>query len=130
MKAIAILGAGGHGKVVADLASLNGFTRIDFFDDKTKRGTMIGPWSVVGTVDDAFSQQSTYHSLIVGVGDNKTRAKLLERIPTQQRITLIHPTAVVSQYARVGEGVVVLAGAIVNTFASVGNGVIINSGAL
>jgi len=112
-----IVGAGGHGRVVADAAG----TPYVFLDDERKHE------SVVGTLSDLSTVQEQGDFVIVAIGDNQTRLQALENITNVA--TVIHHSAVVSTLAAVNEGTVVLANAVVNTGATVGRGCIINTGA-
>ncbi|PML80844.1 acetyltransferase [Enterovibrio norvegicus] len=127
MKSLAIIGAGGHGKVVADIASECGFTLIDFFDDGKQPGQKIGAWEVSGTVDDLERKYSDYTGIFVAIGHNETRANLMKRFAYTKLVTLIHPSSVVSTSAQIGTGTVVMPRAVINAFSAVGNGVIINT---
>ncbi|EEX95056.1 Trimeric LpxA-like family protein [Vibrio orientalis CIP 102891 = ATCC 33934] len=130
MKSLAIVGAGGHGGVVADIASQSGFKLIDFYDDSKSIGTMVGTWIVKGCVKDLLQQQDNYAGIFVAIGHNEMRSILNEKIDPEKQITLIHPQAVVSTFANIGSGTVVMPGAIINAFAKIENGVIINSAAV
>lgn len=130
MTSIAIIGAGGHGRVVADIALQNGFKKIDFYDDCKQVGTVLDSWMVKGSVKDLLHLQGNYSGVFVAVGNNQVRSNLNEMVDPAKQITLIHPKSVVSTFANIGRGSVVMAGAIINAFAKIGNGVIINSAAV
>lgn len=126
---LAILGAGGHGRVVADCAELLGYQKIVFFDDNPD-ATRPVPWEVVGTGADLLTSVANYGAFIVGIGINRTR---LERqrvllIAGGRVATLIHPAATVSRHATVGAGSIIFAGAVVNVGAVVGQAAILNTG--
>ncbi|MGH1354055.1 MAG: acetyltransferase [Thalassovita sp.] len=123
MKALRIIGAGGHGRVLADIAQGMGYTDIAFLDAAYPDLTRSGAWDVIGTPADI--DESAY---ALGIGDNQTRMDLLESIPCDLA-TLIHPSATVSPHAQIGAGNVICAGAIVGPFAKLGQGCIINTGA-
>lgn len=131
MKKIAIVGASGHGKVVADLAENLGYVVV-FFDDAYPKQQKIEHWPVVGTFDDLCCNQKKYPEAIVAIGDNNTRTLLAEKLIQSGFFlpTLIHPTAFVSKYAKVSKGTVIFAKAVVNSFAQIGNNCIINTGAI
>jgi sugar O-acyltransferase (sialic acid O-acetyltransferase NeuD family) len=102
-----------------------------FLDDAWPARTSLQGWSIVGTSGDLAARASDVDGAIVAIGDNATRLRLQEaaehmNIPLA---TVIHRTAVVSPFARVGAGSVVCAGAIVNPFAVVGRACIVNTGA-
>lgn len=130
MKRLAILGASGHGKVVADTAEACGWTEIMFFDDAWPSRTSNGVWGVFGTGKDLFEKAHEFDGVVVAIGNNAIRqsklAALLQKGATLA--TLIHPAACVSRHATVGAGTVVFAGAVLNTGATVGVGGILNTG--
>lgn len=130
MRRLAILGASGHGKVVADTAECCGWLAIEFFDDAWPSLKKNGVWPVVGGTTDLIKQLTNFDGVVVAIGNNSVRhEKLVELHMTGARLaTLIHPAAFVSRYAAIGEGTVVFAGAVVNADASVGLGGILNTG--
>ncbi|WJM96280.1 acetyltransferase [Pseudomonas defluvii] len=129
MKKLAVLGASGHGKVVADTAECCGWTSIEFFDDSLA-GHNNGFWPIVGDTPSLLARLADFDGVIVAIGDNRIRhAKLLVLHAAGARlVSLIHPAASVSRYAFVGEGSVVFAGAVVNADARLGWGAILNTG--
>ncbi|MDE1462262.1 NeuD/PglB/VioB family sugar acetyltransferase [Spartinivicinus poritis] len=133
MKKLAIIGASGHGKVIADAAQLSGqWSDIDFFDDNFPGIKSIEPWRVVGSTFDFLEKSKLYEGVIVGIGDNHSRLNKQNSLKEVGVIltTIIHPKAVVSPLATLGEGVVVMAGAVVNAGAITGDACIINSNAV
>lgn len=141
MRKIAILGASGHGKVVAEIAELNGFDEIVFFDDAWKVndrkaveveqcGRANFPWKVVGNTESLLSCLRDFEACAVGIGDNGTRWEKLTSLKRAgvRLALLIHPNATVSRYAELGAGVVVMANATINPFVKVGEACIINTG--
>ena len=127
---LAILGAGGHGRVVADCADAVGWQHIVFFDDRPD-AAFETPWSVAGSGEDLMAQASAFDAVVVAVGTNRMRLELLLALRSvgARLATLIHPRATVSSRSVIGPGSVVIAGAVVNIGARVGQGVIINTGA-
>lgn len=135
IKKLAIVGASGHGKVIADIAEQFGFI-VYFYDDAYPNKTYIEHWPIHGTSADLIASKknnnSFNHDVVVAIGNNDIR---LQKIKLLQKnsfnlVTLIHPTAIVSQYADVAPGTVVFAGAVINAFAKVGVGCIINTAAV
>lgn len=124
---LAIWGAGGHGRVVADCAIAAGWCDVLFFDDHSA-GTS-GPWSVVGSGQDLFRGVQAFDGVVVATGDNPVRLAQTNALARQglPLISLIHPRAVVSEHAEVGLGTVVLAGAVINIGARLGRAVIVNT---
>lgn len=127
---LAILGASGHGKVVADTAECCGWQSIEFFDDAWPGLRENAEWSVVGDTAALMRRLADFDGVVVAIGSNRIRhAKLLElRTAGAPLTTLIHPAASISRYAAIGEGTVVFAGAVVNAEARIGPGGILNTG--
>lgn len=132
MKTLAILGAGGHGKVIADTASAAGWEKIIFFDMDWPNFRPVRHWSICGNFDDLLAQLPFIDGVIIGIGDNQIRyekACLLNQV-NAPFVTIIHPRAMISPFVKIGLGTVVMAGAIINIDAQVGHHCIINSGAI
>ena len=127
MKRLVILGAGGYGRTVADLAAQAGqFEQMIFLDDNSAAA------DVAGKCAD-FAQFKTGDTLFYpAFGDNKARLDWLRRLAEQgcALLTLVHPTAYVSPTAAIGQGTAVVPHAIVNTGVEVGKGCIVNCGAI
>ena len=129
MKRLAIVGASGHGKVVADTAELCGWEQIAFFDDAFPRSDINGAWPILGSFQDLLQQLPSFDAVFVAIGNNRVRlAKLSALLEKGADIaTLIHPAACVSRYASIGLGSVILAGAVVNAYAEINLGCILNT---
>jgi len=125
-KQLLILGAGGHGKVVADIARKCGYEAIAFLDDQ-KVGTRWAGCPVVGGTADLAHYPD--HELIVAVGNAAVRQSLMERAEElgQTLPVLIHPQAAVAEDVSLGAGTVVMAGAVINPGAVLGKGCIVNT---
>ncbi len=130
MKRLAILGASGHGKVVADTAEHCGWRSLLFFDDAWPQRQHNGHWAVVGNGAALFDALASFDGVLVAIGDNRIRQDKLRRLleAGASLVTLIHPAASVSPHALLGEGSVVFAGAVLNVDAQVGPGAILNTG--
>ena len=130
MGSIAILGAGGHGRVVADCAKMAGWTDIFIFDDRPS-ADFDGPWPIVGTGADLLARAAEFEGVVVGIGANPTRLNWHRQLSNAGAplVSVVHPRAVVSTYAQVGRGSVLFAGAVVNIGARLGEAVIVNTGA-
>lgn len=131
MRRLAILGASGHGRVIADAALAAGWEAVAFYDDGWPGVSASGPWQVVGRTADLRRDAAQLDGAVVGIGDNVTRlVKLRELLAGGALlVSVVHPDAVVSTRAEVGLGSVLLGGAVVNPFARLGRGCIVNSGA-
>lgn len=131
MKTLAILGASGHGKVVADAALAAGWDAVAFYDDAWPGVATLGPWRVLGTMGDLLRNLGLSAAVVVAIGDNATRlAKQRELLLGGATVgTVVHPASVVSRHASIGEGSVIFAGAVISPFARLGRGCIVNTGA-
>ena len=126
MKKLLILGAGGYGKTLADVAAQLGYDEICFLDD-SRTGE-----SILGKCEDYLRFVDEETDIYPAFGHNGNRMKWLDvfmrnglSVPT-----LVHPRAYVSPTAKLGAGTVVLPMAVVNTGVTVGDGCIINIGVL
>ncbi|HEY4950014.1 MAG TPA: acetyltransferase [Candidatus Acidoferrales bacterium] len=130
-----IYGAGGHGKVVADILIRNGDTEfVGFVDDRDELvGRTIMGFPVVGNGEWLREEASNSRvAIAIGTGESRVRQLLAARCSRWgiEILTLVHPAATVSRAARLGPGTAVMAGAIINPEATVGAGAIINSAAV
>ena len=123
MKRLVIIGASGHGKVVADIARKNGYSEIVFFDNDESIHEC-GGYPVIGKSSEAGTIDA---DVIVGIGNANVRKRIQESIPHEKLVTLIHPNAVVAEDVAIGAGTVVMAGAVINPGVKIGRGCIINT---
>jgi len=127
MKKLLILGAGGYGKTVADLASQLGiYDKIAFLDDGRTGEGILGSCGEFRTFADEDTQ------MYPAFGNNAVRMAWLNRLVDCgiSVPTLVHPRAYVSPETRIEAGTVVLPMAVVNTGVTVKMGSIINIGTL
>lgn len=125
-----IIGASGHGKVVADIAlKMNKWQSIAFLDDDESIKSSMGI-KVIGKSVDAFTRISDY-DIFVGVGNNDIRENIQVRLEAAGASipTLIHPNAVIGEQVDLASGTAVMAGVVVNCCTRIGKGCIINTGA-
>ncbi|MDD6022896.1 MAG: acetyltransferase [Oscillospiraceae bacterium] len=125
MKKIAIIGASGHGKVVADIAKKNGYDEIVFLDDNSAVREC-GGYPVVGK---SVLAGELGCDVFVGIGNAAVRQQMQEALEASgvSIPRLVHPRAVVADDAAIGAGTVIMAGAVVNSGTTVGKGCIINT---
>lgn len=118
-----IIGASGHGKVVSDIAVLNGYKEIVFLDDD-ETVKECGGHPVMGKSAEA---QSLDGVLFVAVGNAPIRQRLMELYKDKEQPVLVHPSAVIADGVDIGEGSIVMAGAVINPGVRLGKGVIVNT---
>jgi len=125
-----IIGASGHGKVVADIAiKMNKWQSIAFLDDDESIKISMG-LEVIGKTADAFTYKDEA-DFFVAIGSNTTREKIQEKLIEQglNVASLIHPSAVIGTDVEIGIGVAVMAGVVINSSTRIGKGCIINTSA-
>ncbi len=131
-KNIVVFGAGGHSKVVADIAELNSYTLVGFVDPFATRSEFINRPIFKNILDIPAGD----YFAVVALGDNSQRSRVAQEIMDHQGvakftfITLIHPAATVSKSSTVGKGTVVMAGAVINPYCQIGDHVIVNTGSI
>ena len=130
MKKLLIIGAGGHGKVVADIAKqMHQYSDIYFADDRLDIQNMkISGIQVVGTTAFAFRHIKEYE-IFVAVGNADVRKKMMFQLVSQNAVlpVLIHPDAVIADDVSIGNGTVIMAGSVINSGSIIGQGAIINT---
>jgi len=125
-----IIGAGGHGKVVADIAlKMDRWDYIAFLDDNDDIKTSMGI-EVIGKSADMFRYIKDY-DIFVAIGNNETRKVIQEKLEVEGASipVLIHPDAIIGEKVEINAGTVVMAGVVVNCCTIIGKGCIINTGA-
>jgi sugar O-acyltransferase (sialic acid O-acetyltransferase NeuD family) len=131
---IVIVGAGGHGQVVADIlhaVRLRGGSAdvIGYLDDREALvGAELAGVSVLGSV--ARLDKLDYDAVVVAIGDNRARTAITRALESAGRPLVVarHPSAMVATGVRIGSGSMVCAGVIVGTGTQIGRGAILNSG--
>ena len=128
MKEVIIVGASGHGKVVADIVMKSGDKVIGFLDDNPEIGNLFCGFPVLGSTDEWKKVQNRYFIIAIG---NPSIRKNLSRIIQGAFYTAIHPSAQISLLdVKIGEGTTIMANVVVNSGAHVGKHCIINSAAV
>jgi sugar O-acyltransferase (sialic acid O-acetyltransferase NeuD family) len=128
-----IIGAGGHGRSLAEaVLAENIFGIACFVDDNASIDTTIFGFPVLGVTADLSLLTDKASHVIVAIGHNALRQQLCQQAVSLgfKLATVIHPRAIVSPSAIIGDGVAIMAGAIVGTEARLGIGAIVNCGAV
>lgn len=128
MADVIIIGAGGHARVVADIALLRGDRVLGFLDDSPNAA---GAYGIPVLGDVAAFSAYPHASFIIGIGSAQARQKLAQKLNGVRWYTAIHPSAVISPLGvTIGEGTVVAANACINPGAQIGAHCIINTAAV
>lgn len=125
-----IIGASGHGKVIADIAlKMNKWKSIAFLDDDENIKSSMGI-DVIGKSTDTIKYKKDY-DIFIAIGNNVTREKIQEKLEAEGASipVLIHPIAVIGEQVEFGAGTAVMAGTVINCCSKMGKGCIINTGA-
>lgn len=131
-KRVIVIGAGGHGRSVAEAILLLGRDEIvGFVDDDADANSKVWTYPILGRTDSLYTLRVLTDAVVVAIGNNAVREKLyaLVRDAGFELLSVIHPAAFVSPTATLGAGCAVMAGAVVGTEAQLGEGVIVNCGA-
>jgi len=131
---IVILGAGGHGQVVADIVlrmrdSGSPVGAVMFLDDKAElAGRRVLGLEVVGPVTDAENYKDC--RFVAAVGDNQKRKELFQWLFGMGCDFAVarHPAAVLAPDVTVGIGTMICPGVVFNTGTTIGRNVILNTG--
>lgn len=131
MKRLAIFGASGHGKVVADCAESAGWKEIVFYDDAWPKRDVNGIWNIVGNMETLLRDFSQYDGIIIAIGNNSVRLAKQNELSSNGAliVSVIHPSAVISKSVSIGLGSVVMANAVINVDSKIGDCCIINTAA-
>lgn len=126
---LVVVGAGGHGKVVADALLVSGETILGFVDDRREPGSTVYGLPVLGPL--GWFEKNVARAALA-IGDNVARRRASDAIVASGStlVRAIHPRAVVSPSARVDAGAVVMALAVLNPDCVVEQGAIVNTGAI
>ena len=128
-KRVIIIGAGGHGKVVADIIIKSGDEVLGFLDDGSDLPDSISGIPLLGRVSDYVKYPEA--CFVAAIGNSLVREKIVRQLEGVHWYTAIHPCAVISSLGvTLGEGSVVMANAVINSCAGVGRHCIINTSAI
>ncbi|PGK34799.1 acetyltransferase [Bacillus anthracis] len=123
-----IIGASGHGKVIADIAlKMNKWQSIAFLDDNENVKSSMG----IEIIDKSasISKYIDDYDFFVGIGNNAIREKIQRQLEAEGASipVLIHPSAIIGEQVYLEAGTVVMAGSVINCCTKIGKGCIINT---
>lgn len=131
-KRVIVIGAGGHGRSVAEAILLLGRDElVGFVDDGAEPNAKVWTYPILGRTDSLHAVRALADAVVVAIGNNAVREKLHAQVREAgfELLTVIHPAAFVSPTAILGAGCAVMAGSVVGTEAELGEGAIVNCGA-
>ena len=126
-KKVVIIGAGGHGKVIADIVRKNGDTVECFLDDAYTEEIDFYGSKILGKTEKHKDFSDCY--FIVAIGNNGIREKIVNMLNCKW-YTAIHPSAQISESVKIGKGTCVMANSVINADTIIGMHAIINTGSI
>ena len=127
MKPLIVIGAGGQGNVVAEIAALNGYKILGYLDDALHVQQLEYP--IIGNISQ-IPKYKDKACFIIGIGNNVIRKRIQNNYSNAEWVTLIHPQAHIASQVSIGEGTVIMAGVIINIKSKIGSHCIINTGTI
>jgi len=127
-KKLAIIGAGSLGVMTLDTVLKEGvytLKNIVFIDDEKDKGEIIYGVSVIGRSDIVADLDSNIYDFVIAVADNNVRKKIAETYDVSY-VTITHPHATISEFAKIGIGNIILPNVTIDPEAIIHNHVIIN----
>lgn len=124
-KSLLIIGYGGHGRVVEEVALATGnYYNISFLDDAREEA--------LGKCKDYKNFIKEFDEVFIALGNNELRKNWSKKLGSEKISIpiLVHPSAYVSPSAEIKEGTIVCPGAVINTNVKIGKDCIISIGAL
>lgn len=125
---VVIIGASGHGKVVADIIEKSGDRLVGYLDDDESLGDFFNGYPVLGKIAEYILYMQ--HAFVVAIGNAEIRQRVTLKSKGANWYTAVHPSAIIAKNTLVGEGTVVMAGVVINAYAVIGKHCIINSSAV
>lgn len=130
---VIIVGAGGHGRSVAEIVlSGQGLQLAGFIDDAAATLGRVFDTPVLATTQELAACRAHADAAVIAIGNNRVREELCNRALAAgfELPTIVHQRAIVAPSASIAAGCTIMAGAIVGTEAALGLGVIVNSGSV
>lgn len=129
MKRLAIFGASGHGKVVAEAALSAGWDCVEFYDDSYSTNSDFNNFFIRGNFENLVEKANLYDGFHVAIGKNKIRLTILDQLIGLgfHCPNIISPSAVISKSASLGVGISIMANVVINAKTIIGDAVILNT---
>lgn len=132
-KNLLIVGAGGHGKVVLDMAkSMECYNEIAFLDDKNAIGKEILDCPIIGTTKDLALFKDKFEDVAIAIGNNDIRISIgHEAIKMGYNLPIIsHRSSIISSYSSIGKGTIIMPNVVINADSKIGELVILNTASI
>lgn len=125
-ESVVIIGASGHGKVIADIILKSGDSIQGFLDDNKELGDSFIGYPILGNVRDYKKYLDC--KFIIAIGNADIRERIVNKLSDAKWYTAIHPTAVISLIGvKIGEGTVIMANSVINSCSCIGKHCILNT---
>ena len=123
---VIIIGASGHGKVIADIVLQSGDELLGFLDDGKCPGDSVLGFPILGDTSNCVDYPEA--AFVIAIGNAMVREQIAEKMGEVRWYTAIHPWARVSDLSvTIGEGTVIMSNAVVNPGAEIGRHCILNT---
>ena len=125
---LVIIGAGSLGVMTLDAALNEGSYSLDqiaFIDDGKELGEEIHGVPVIGGIDVLKKLESNEYDFVIAIANNRIRKKIVETYDINY-VNIIHPSSVISEFAKIGIGNIILPNVSIDPETIVRNHVIIN----
>ena len=132
-KKLLILGAGGFGQTIAEVAELlDNWENISFVDDRWPEQQQVGRYTIIANIQSLEAINLHSFEAIIAVGNNQIRQKWQQLLLdlSVPMAAIIHPQTVIAPSAKIGQGVTIMAGCVIGTNTMIQDGVILNLGTL
>lgn len=126
-KKVIILGASGHGRVVADIVEGSGDKVLGFLDDR--EAECFPGMKILGKMADAVTLSRQDIHFVIAIGDNETRRRFAGTFASLRFYKAIHPSAIIAGDVGIGAGTVIMPHAVINTGCKIGRHCIVNTAA-
>jgi sugar O-acyltransferase (sialic acid O-acetyltransferase NeuD family) len=117
-----LYGASGHSKVIIDILKSNNIEIDGLIDDNESINELLE--------FPVFHESSARYPIIISIGSNRIRKQISEKLGTIDFGKAFHSSAIVSEYANIGDGTVVMQNSVIQSCARIGNHCIINTSSI
>ncbi len=130
---VAVIGGGGHGRVIIDMIEKAGELTLVGVLDAKPAGAEVPGYSVLGPDSQiaSLAEQHALEGVVIAIGDNHVRSQVVaavtEQAPQLKFPSVIHPSAQIAKGVQIWRGTVIMPGVVVNTGTQIGEFCILNT---